>query len=67
MKVEIKELFREKPSEIVINQHNDHADYKDSSTNNSIVVFVTDKEDIVRILDVINKRNEKAIGYDVIG
>ena len=55
--VEIGELFREKTSDIIINQHN--SDYKDSSVNNSIVLFVTDKEVVDQLVDLIKGRVEK--------
>jgi transcriptional regulator with XRE-family HTH domain len=48
--VEIGDLFREKSSEIVINQHNNHTDNKDGSIN-GIVLVITDKKDIAQIMN----------------
>jgi transcriptional regulator with XRE-family HTH domain len=52
--VEINDLFKEKVSNIVINQHN--TDNKDASTNNSIVLLITDKEAVEQVMDIIKKR-----------
>jgi len=57
LQIEIADLFREKPSEIVINQHNHHTDNKDSSMN-GVVFLVTDKEAIEQLVDVMKKRFE---------
>ena len=43
LRVEITDLFREKPGEIVINQHNHHTDNKDASMN-GVIFLLTDKE-----------------------
>ena len=51
--VEIRDLFREKPNEIVIYQHN--TDNKDTSINNSIVLLVTDKEAVEQLVDAIKR------------
>ena len=53
--IEINDLFREKPSEIIINQHN--SDNKDSSIN-GIVLLLTDKEAVNQLVDVLKKRFE---------
>ena len=53
--VEIMELFREKASEIVINQHN--TDSKDSSIN-GIVLVLTDKEAVDQLVEVMKGRFE---------
>ena len=50
-KVEIKDLFKEDASNIVINQNN--TDNKDNSVNNSIVVLLNDKEAIDEIANII--------------
>lgn len=57
LQVEITDLFREKPSEIVINQHN--SDNKDTSINNSIVLLLTDKEAANRLVEIVKERFEK--------
>jgi hypothetical protein len=49
-------LFREKVSNIIINQHN--SDNKDTSTNNSIVLLITDREAVEQVLEVIKKKLE---------
>ncbi|GHT77656.1 hypothetical protein AGMMS50262_19250 [Bacteroidia bacterium] len=54
--VEITDLFREKPSEIIINQHN--TDNKDHSVN-GIVLLLTDKEAVNRLVEVVRERFEK--------
>jgi len=56
LQVEINDLFREKVSNIIINQQN--SDNKDTSTNNSIVLLLTDKEAVDQVLDIIKKRVE---------
>jgi len=53
--VEIADLFREKPSEIVINQHN--SENKDSSVN-GVILLLTDKEAVEQLVDVMKKRFE---------
>jgi hypothetical protein len=50
-------LFREKPNEIVINQHNYHSDNKDASMN-GVILLLTDKEMIDQMMDVLKKRLE---------
>jgi hypothetical protein len=57
LQVEITDIFREKPGDIIINQHN--TDNKDASTNNSIVLLVTDKEAVNQIMDIVKRRVEK--------
>jgi len=52
--VEINELFREKPADIVINQHN--SDNKDTSINNSIVLLLTDKEAVEHLVEALRKQ-----------
>ena len=49
------ELFREKASEIVINQHN--TDNKDSSVN-GIVLVLTDKETVNQLIEVMKGKFE---------
>jgi transcriptional regulator with XRE-family HTH domain len=56
LQVEITDLFKEKMSNIIINQHN--SENKDTSTNNSIVLLLTDKEAVEQVLEVIKKRFE---------
>jgi len=56
LQVEINDLFKEKVSNIVINQHN--SDNKDTSTNNSIVLLLTDKEAVEQVIEVIKRRVE---------
>jgi transcriptional regulator with XRE-family HTH domain len=51
--VEIADLFRDKPSEIVINQH--YTDSKDNSINGAILLL-TDKEAIDQLVDVMKRR-----------
>ena len=51
--VEINDLFREKPADIVINQHN--SDNKDSSVN-GIVLLLTDKEAVSQLVEVMKQR-----------
>ena len=53
--VEIADLFRNKPSEIVINQH--YSENKDSSINGAILLL-TDKEAVEQLVDVMKKRFE---------
>ena len=53
--VEINDLFREKSTEIVINQHN--TDNKDNSIN-GIVLLLTDKESVDQLVEVMKKRFE---------
>jgi DNA-binding XRE family transcriptional regulator len=53
--VEINDLFREKSTEIVINQHN--TDNKDNSIN-GIVLLLTDKEAVDQLVEVMRKRLE---------
>jgi transcriptional regulator with XRE-family HTH domain len=56
LQVEIKDLFREKTGDIVINQR----DNKDTSINNCVVFLIADKEIINQLVgDVLNKRLEK--------
>ena len=55
--VEIGELFREKSSDIIINQHN--TDNKDNSINNSIILLVTDKEIVDQLVGLIREKVEK--------
>ena len=55
--VEIGELFREKSSDIIINQHN--SDNKDNSVNNSIILLVTDKEVVDQLVGLIKEKVEK--------
>lgn len=54
--VEINDLFREKSNDIVIHQHN--TDNKDTSINNSIVLLLTDKEAVSRLVEVVKERFE---------
>ena len=51
--VEASDLFREKPSEIVITQYN--SDNKDGSIN-GIVLLLTDKEAMDQLVEVIKTR-----------
>ena len=54
--VDIKEFFREKASNIVINQHN--SDNKDHSIN-SIIVLLNDKETLNELMEVIRKKYDQ--------
>jgi len=54
--VEINDLFREKPAEIVINQHN--SDNKDTSIN-GIILLLTDKEAVEQLVEVMKSKLEK--------
>ena len=47
--VEISDLFKEKGSEIIINNN----DNKDNSINNGIVVLLTDKEAVNQLVEVM--------------
>jgi transcriptional regulator with XRE-family HTH domain len=47
--VEIGDLFKEKKSDIVFNLQ----DNKDNSVNNGIVVFVTDKQAVSQLMDIM--------------
>ena len=51
--VEIKDLFREKSADIVINQHN--TDNKDGSVN-GVVILLTDKESVGELVKVIKDK-----------
>jgi len=55
LQVEIADLFRDKPGEIVINQHN--SENKDSSIN-GVVLLLTDKEAVEQLVEVMKKRFE---------
>lgn len=50
--VEISELFREKSSEIIINQNN--IDNKEHSIN-GIVLLLTDKESVQQLVEILKK------------
>jgi transcriptional regulator with XRE-family HTH domain len=52
--VEINDLFPKKPGEIAINQNN--TDNKDSLINAGVILFLTDKEAIDELVDVMRKR-----------
>ena len=52
--VEIKDLFKGKPGDIIITQNN--TDYKDSSVNNAIIFLVTDKEAVNEMVKVMQER-----------
>jgi transcriptional regulator with XRE-family HTH domain len=54
--VEIGDLFRNKPSEIVMNQHN--SDNKDNLIN-GVIILLTDKEAIDQLVDMMKKQFEK--------
>jgi hypothetical protein len=51
--VEIADLFKERGSEIIINQHN--TDNKDYSMN-GIILLVTDKEAVTQLVDAVKER-----------
>ena len=51
--VEINDLFREKPADIVLNQNN--TDNKDYSIN-GIVVLLTNKEAVNQIIEILTKK-----------
>ena len=51
--VEINDLFREKSSDIVINQHN--TDNKDGSIN-GIVLLLTDKKAVDQLVEIMRNR-----------
>lgn len=50
--VEISELFKEKSSEIIINQNN--TDNKEHSIN-GIVLLLTDKESVQQLVEILKK------------
>ncbi|MCL2313503.1 MAG: helix-turn-helix domain-containing protein [Firmicutes bacterium] len=56
LQVEINDLFKEKVSNIIINQNN--SDNKDSSIN-GIVLLLTDKEAVDQMMEIIKKKVEK--------
>jgi len=56
LQVEINDLFKEKVSNVIINQHN--SENKDNSTNNSIVLLLTDKEAVEQVMEIIKKKIE---------
>ena len=51
--VELSELFREKSTDIVINQHN--SDNKDSSIN-GVIFLLTDKESMDKLVEIVKKQ-----------
>jgi len=51
--VEINDLFREKPADIVLNQNN--TDNKDYSIN-GIVVLLTNREAVNQIIEILTKK-----------
>ena len=53
-KVDIKEFYKEKPSNIVINQTN--TDNKEHSVNNGIIIFLNDKETFNELVTLIKKQ-----------
>ena len=55
LQVEINDLFKDKVSNIVINQHN--SDNKDSSIN-GVILLLSDKEALDQLVDVIKKKFE---------
>ena len=55
LQVEINDLFKEKVSNIIINQHN--TDNKDTSIN-GVVLLLTDKEAVDQLVEIIKKRVE---------
>ena len=55
--VEIGVLFRKKPSEIVIKQHN--TDNKDTSVK-GVIIILNDKEDIDELVNVFIKKYGKS-------
>jgi len=54
--VEISDLFKERPSEIVINQHN--TDNKDTSVN-GIVILLTEKDAVNQLVEVLKVRFDR--------
>lgn len=53
LQVEINDLFREKSTEIVINQHN--TDNKENSIN-GIILLLTDKEAVNQLVEAMKER-----------
>ena len=53
LRVEISDLFKEKGSEIVINQHN--TDNKDNSVN-GVILLLTDKEAMSQLVTIMKER-----------
>jgi transcriptional regulator with XRE-family HTH domain len=51
--IEIGELFREKSSDIIINQHN--TDNKENSIN-GVILLLTDKEMMNQLVNLVKKR-----------
>jgi len=59
LNVEIGELYKEKPGDIVINQTNHNSDNKKGSINNGIVIILPDKEAANQIFEILKKEVEK--------
>jgi len=57
LQVEINDLFKEKASNIVINQHNNHTDNKDGSIN-GVILLLTDKDAVEQVMEVIKRKVE---------
>jgi len=55
LNVEIGELFKEKPGDIVVNQN----DNKECLINAGVFLLINDKEAVDHIFDVIKKKVEK--------
>jgi transcriptional regulator with XRE-family HTH domain len=55
MQVDINDLFRKKTSNIIIAKYNHNNN--EISTNNSIVVLLTDKEAVDQLVDIIKKKS----------
>jgi len=55
-KVEISDLFKKNPGDIIISQYN--SDNKDNSIN-GIIIFLTDKEAVNQLIEVVKERFEK--------
>jgi len=53
--VEISDLFREKSSEIIINQQNANSDNKENSVN-GVILLLTDKESVNKLVEVLKTR-----------
>ena len=53
--VEISDLFREKSSEIIINQQNTNSDNKENSIN-GVILLLTDKESVNKLVEVLKTR-----------
>ena len=57
--VDIKDLFKDNSSKIVITQNNTNKDNKENSVN-GIIVLINDKEAVDEIVNIIKRRQENS-------